>query len=185
MKDALSHAGNDLETLRYPIGRFLLDPEPTPEKRAAWIDAIRELPERMRAAVADLTAAQLEVPYRDGGWTLRQLVHHVADSHVNAYVRLKRALTETSPPVPPYDEKLWAKLPDSRLPVEVSLSLLESLHARWAELLLSMKDDTFGRIWLHPEHGPRDLDFLVQLYAWHGRHHVAHARALRTRMGWL
>lgn len=181
----MSISMQDLEALRYPIGRFLLDGAPTPEKRAGWIASIEELPARAREAVGGLNESRLDSPYRVGGWTVRQLVHHVADSHMNAYVRLKLALTETAPAVRGYDEKLWAELPDSRLPVEVSLSLLDSLHARWVALLRSMKDETFARTWLHPEHGPRDLDFLVQLYAWHSRHHVAHVRSLRERRGWF
>ena len=175
----------DIEALRYPIGRLLLDATPTPEKRIGWIASIEELPARMREAVAGLSDGRLDTPYRAGGWTVRQLVHHVADSHMNAYVRLKLALTETAPAVKGYDEKLWAELPDSRLPVEVSLTLLESLHGRWVTLLRSMKDETFERAWLHPEHGQRDLDFMLQLYAWHSRHHVAHVRSLREREGWL
>ena len=175
----------ELETLRYPIGRFRFDESPTPEKRALWIDAIANAPHALRDAVAGLSDAQLDSPYRPAGWSLRQVVHHVADSHVNAYVRLKLALTEERPAIKAYDEALWAELPDARLPVAVSLDLLDALHARWTLLLRSMTAEAFGRQWLHPEHGPRDLDFLVQLYAWHSRHHVAHVRSLRERMGWL
>ena len=126
----MSFGGQDLESLRYPIGRFLLDPEATADKRAGWITAIEELPSRMREAVSDLRDDQLDTPYRDGGWTVRQLVHHVADSHTNAYVRLKLTLTETRPSVKGYDEKAWAELPDARMPVDVSLALLDALHAR-------------------------------------------------------
>lgn len=180
----MSRSMHDLESLRYPLGRFQLDAEPTAGKRAEWIETIEALPRRLRDAVADLSDDQLGAQYRDAGWTLRQLVHHVADSHANAYIRLKLALTEERPVVRAYDEKRWAELPDARLPVEVSLVLLESLHARWVALLRSMKEETFSRVWLHPEHGPRDLDFLLQLYAWHSRHHVAHVVSLRERMGW-
>ena len=180
----MSQRTQDLEALRYPAGRFLLDPEPTPAKRDALIAEIEALPGRMREAVAGLSDEQLDSPYRPAGWTVRQVVHHVADSHVNAYVRLRLALTEASPRIKGYDEKLWAELPDARMPVNVSLDLLDALHARWSYLLRSMTDDAFARIWLHPEHGPRDLDFLLQLYAWHGAHHVAHIRSLGERLGW-
>lgn len=180
----MSDGTQDLETLRYPIGRFRIDGESSAEKRAAWIAAIEDLPRRLAEAVSGLDDARLDTPYRPGGWTVRQLVHHVADSHMNAYVRLKLALTEQAPAIKGYDEKLWAELPDSRLDVEISLALIDALHARWSVLLRSMKDETFRRQWLHPEHGARDLDFLVQLYAWHSRHHVAHVRALRERLDW-
>ena len=174
----------DLETQRYPVGRFQLDSQSTPYKRSIWLTSIESLPQALRDAVTGLTEEQLDTPYREGGWTVRQVVHHVADSHTNAYVRTKLALTEDSPSIKPYDEKLWAELPDSRLSVEVSLALLDSLHARWAVLLRSLKDDAFARTWVHPEHGTRDLDYLVQLYAWHSRHHVGHVRSLRERMRW-
>lgn len=181
----MSQPMNELETLRYPVGRFELDGAPTPAKRAAWIAVIEEAPRRMRDVVTGLDDARLDTPYRPGGWTPRQVVHHVADSHINAYVRTKLALTERVPAIKGYAEALWAELPDSRLPVSISLDLLDALHARWALLLRSMTDDAFAREWLHPEHGARDLDFLLQLYAWHSRHHVAHVQSLRERMGWL
>ena len=181
----MTQATQDLEALRYPVGRFLPESEPTPNERNAWIGTIEALPRRMREAVVGLDDARLDTPYRPGGWTLRQVVHHVADSHLNAYVRLKLALTEETPAIKGYDEKLWAELPDARLPVGVSLDLLDALHARWTTLLRSMTDDAFGRQWLHPEHGARDLDFLLQLYAWHSLHHVAHVSSLRERTGWI
>ena len=174
----------DLEALRYPVGRFELDRASSPQKRAAWVTTIESLPRHMRDAVSGLSEDQLDTPYRPGGWTVRQVVHHVADSHMNAYVRLKLALTEDAPAIKPYDEKRWAELPDSGLPIDVSLALLEALHARWSVLLRALRDDTFARRWKHPEHGERDLDYLVQLYAWHSRHHVGHVRSLRDRMGW-
>ena len=180
----MAEATQDTERLRYPVGRFQHDGAVTPSKRAAWIGEIAALPAHMRAAVTGLAEEQLDTPYRDGGWTVRQVVHHVADSHVNAYVRLKLALTEEAPAIKPYEEKLWADLPDSALPVDVSLSLIDALHHRWITLLRSMRDDAFARTWIHPEHGVRDLDFLLQLYAWHSRHHVAHVRSLRERRGW-
>jgi uncharacterized damage-inducible protein DinB len=180
----MAQMAQELEGLKYPVGKFEYDRQSTPAKRSAWLTAIESLPGNMKDAVAGLSDAQLDTPYRDGGWTLRQVVHHVADSHMNAYVRLKLALTEESPAIKPYDEKLWAELPDSRLSVEVSIALLEMLHARWSVLLRSLKNDTWARTWRHPEHGERTLDYLLQLYAWHSRHHVGHVRSLRERKGW-
>ena len=150
------------------------------------LDDIAATPANMRAAVAGLSEEQLDTPYRDGGWTVRQVVHHVPDSHLNAYCRLKLALTEDEPMIRPYDESTWAKLEDSRLtPIEVSLTLLESLHARWMTLLRSMKPEDFRRTFRHPEHeGAPTLDWLVAMYSWHGRHHVGHITSLRERMGW-
>jgi uncharacterized damage-inducible protein DinB len=173
------------DDLRYPIGLFELDLEPTPEKQHTWRAAIRALPGELRQAVQRLDAAQLDTPYREGGWTVRQLVHHVADSHVNAYVRLRLALTEEDPTVKPYDEARWAELPDARtLPVEVSLALLEALHERWSALLDTLRPEHYARMLRHPEQGLRNVDWLLQTYAWHGRHHVAHITGLRARQGW-
>jgi len=171
---------------RYPIGRFRLEGEVTPQKRAAWIVEIEALPARLRKAVEDLSPARLDTPYRPGGWTVRQLVHHIPDSHLNAYVRFKLALTEDAPTVKPYDEAGWAALPDSRVtPPDVSLTLLETLHRRWVGLLHSMHGEDFARIYRHPEREePYRLDEVLGLYAWHGRHHLAHILALRERMGW-
>lgn len=180
----MAEAASDLESLKYPVGRFTYDAQPTPYKRSIWLTTIESLPAAMKEAVAGLSDQQLDTPYREGGWTVRQVVHHVADSHMNAYVRLKLALTETSPQIKSYDEKLWAELPDSRLSVEVSLGLLEKLHARWIVLMRSMKEEAFARKWRHPEQGERTLDFLLQLYAWHSRHHVGHVRSLRERNRW-
>ena len=150
------------------------------------IDEIAAAPVRMREAVRGLSEQQLDTPYRDGGWTVRQVVHHVPDSHLNAYCRLKLALTEDEPTIRPYDEATWAELEDSRsTPIEVSLTLLESLHARWVGLLRSLKDDDFRRTFRHPEHGGvQTLDWLVAMYSWHGRHHVGHITSLRERHGW-
>lgn len=147
---------------------------------------IAAAPARMREAVAGLSDAQLDTPYREGGWTVRQVVHHVPDSHLNAYCRHKLALTEEQPTIRPYDESLWAKLDDSRTtPIDVSLTLLESLHARWMELFRSMKPDDFRRTLRHPEHeGILTLDWMVAMYSWHSRHHVGHITSLRQRMGW-
>src|ERR1051326_7861631 len=165
---------------RYPIGRFVPDPNPTPELRARHIEAIAGLPSRMRRAVANLSEQQLNTPYREGGWTVRQVVHHVPDSHLNAYIRFKLAATENNPTIKPYDETAWAGLKDSELtPVEVSLTLLESLHTRWAVLLRSMKAEDFRRSFVHPESGPHEVDWLLSLYSWHGNHHVAHIPSLR------
>src|SRR5215831_3596717 len=167
---------------RYPIGRFVPDAHPSPELRKRHVDQIAGLPARMRQAVHGLTPAQLDTPYREGGWTVRILAHHVPDSHMNAYIRCKLALTEDAPTVKPYDEAAWAKLKDSELtPVEVSLGLLESLHARWTVLLRSLKAEDFERKFVHPESGPHDVDWLLQLYSWHGNHHVAHITSLRER----
>jgi DinB superfamily len=174
-----------MNDLRYPIGRYAPDSRPTVESRARHIEAISSLPNKMREAVAGLSAAQLDTPYRDGGWTVRHVVHHVPDSHLNAYVRFKWALTEQNPTIKAYDEAAWAQLKDSEhTPIEVSLTLLESLHARWTVLLRSLSPSDFSRTWVHPESGPHDLDWLLGLYAWHGNHHVAHITGLRERMGW-
>jgi uncharacterized damage-inducible protein DinB len=171
---------------RYPIGKFERRDELNPDERRAAIDAIAAAPGRMREAVSGLSDEQLDTPYRDGGWTVRQVIHHVPDSHLNAYVRLKLALTEDDPVIRPYDEALWAALEDSRqTPVEVSLTLLESLHARWVTLLRSLGPDDFRRTLRHPDHsGILTVDWLIALYAWHGRHHAAHVTSLRERRGW-
>ena len=171
---------------RYPIGPFQHIDELSAPQRAEALASIAATPARMRAAVAGLTEEQLDTPYREGGWTLRQVVHHVPDSHLNAYCRLKIALTEEQPMIRPYDEATWAKLDDSRTtPIEVSLTLLESLHARWMEVFRSMKAEDFRRTLRHPEHeGTPTIDWLAAMYSWHGRHHVGHITALRERMGW-
>jgi uncharacterized damage-inducible protein DinB len=171
--------------LRYPIGKAEMAPDLTPERRRELIDRIERAPERLRQAVAGLDAGQLDTPYRPGGWTVRQVAHHVPDSHLNAYLRCKWALTEDEPAIKTYDEALWAELPDSRVvPVEVSLALLDSLHQRWVGLLRAMSAADFRRTLRHPEHGALTLDQILGLYAWHGDHHVAHVASLRERMGW-
>jgi uncharacterized damage-inducible protein DinB len=172
--------------LRYPIGKFFYDGEMSPRRRAECVDRIAAAPERLRAAVAGLTVAQLDTPYRDGGWTVRQVVHHVPDSHMNAYTRLRLALTETSPTIRPYEEARWAELPDARsAPIEISLSLLEALHHRWVALLRQLGPAEGARTFLHPEHNRLfTIDELLAMYAWHGEHHVAHITSLRRRMGW-
>lgn len=170
---------------RYPIGKFAMPSNITPELRKSAIAEIAATPANLRAAVRGLNDSQLDTPYRDGGWTVRQVLHHVPDSHVNAYVRLKLALTESNPTIRPYDENTWAKLDDSRsTPPETSLVLLESLHARWVLLWNSMRAEDFARKLIHPEHGERNVDWMVFLYAWHGRHHVAHITELRKQKGW-
>lgn len=174
----------DLEPLRFPVGRFTPPASYSAEARLASIDALRKLPDRLRGAVAGLSDAQLDTPYREGGWTVRQVVHHVADSHANAYVRMKLALTEDWPTIKPYDEAAWAKLGDSSLPVQVSLDLIAALHARWVALLGAMSEDDFRRGYMHPESGRQDLARVLALYDWHSRHHTAHITGLRARMGW-
>jgi hypothetical protein len=175
-----------MSDLRYPIGKFERRDSLQPDERRTMIDVIAAAPARMREAVAGLSEEQLDTPYREGGWSVRQVVHHVPDSHLNAYIRLKLALTEDDPLIRPYDEASWAKLEDSQsTPIEVSLTLLGSLHARWVGLMRSMHDDDFRRTLRHPEHsGILTLDWLVAMYAWHSRHHVAHITALRERMSW-
>ena len=170
---------------RYPIGDFQMPAAVTPALRQEAIQKIAETPAKFRAAVKGLTEAQLETPYRDGGWTVRQLVHHVPDSHMNAYVRFKLALTESTPTIKPYDEDKWARLADTpSTPIEVSLALLESLHTRWVVLLRSMAADDFSRKLIHPERGERNIDWLLFIYAWHGPHHTAHITELRKQNGW-
>ena len=173
------------EDLKYPIGRVQFKPALTSNERADLIKAIAAAPVGLRTAVAGLNDQQLDTPYRPDGWTVRQVVHHVPDSHMNAFVRLKLALTEESPTIKPYKEALWANLPDARLPVEVSLRLTEALHERWVALMNTMADDLWSRTFVHPESGRVfTLDEMTQLYAWHGRHHVAHITELRKRSGW-
>jgi hypothetical protein len=176
---------NDTESLRYPVGRFEPVLPSTSELRAVAIDAIARLPAAMRDAVSGLNERQLDTPYRPGGWTVRQVVHHVADSHMNGFIRVKLALTEDSPTIKPYDENAWATLADVRLPVRVSLELLDGIHTRWVAVCRAMTADQFTRSFVHPEHGMRmTLDYHLQNYAWHSRHHVSHITELRRREGW-
>ena len=171
---------------RYPIGKFERRDQLNPDERRAMIDTIAAAPARLREAVSGLDEKQLDTPYRDGGWTVRQVLHHLPDSHLNAYTRLKLALTEDGPVIRPYDEAAWAGLSDSRdTPPEVSLALLESLHARWVTLFRALRDEDFRRTLRHPDHpGVLTIDWLVAMYAWHSRHHVAHITSLRERLGW-
>jgi uncharacterized damage-inducible protein DinB len=171
--------------LRYPVGKYERRDTLTPDERTSMIAEIAETPARMRKAIAGLTDSQLETPYREDGWTVRQVVHHVPDSHLNSYTRFKLALTEEHPTIRPYDEAKWAELSDSRdTPIETSLTLLESLHDRWTRLLRAMSADDYRRTLHHPDSGVMSLDTVLTLYAWHGRHHVAHITSLRERMGW-
>ncbi|QHW33531.1 bacillithiol transferase BstA [Paenibacillus rhizovicinus] len=176
----------ELEQLKYPIGRFAPPSETTAAVRAEWIAEIAALPRLLREAVSGLSDEQLDTPYRAGGWTVRQVVHHVPDSHMNSFIRFKLALTEEKPTIKPYDEGAWAELSDSKgAPVEASLSLLESLHERWVNLLLGMDEEAFSRVFIHPESGREiRLDTNLGIYAWHGKHHLAHITALAKRSGW-
>ena len=174
-----------MDDLRFPVGTFVFDKASSSDKRAAWIGQIAQAPALLRSAIHGLDARQLETPYRPGGWTVRQVVHHVPDSHLNAYCRYKLALTEDNPTIKAYDEAAWANVADTaRTPPEVSLALLDALHTRWVVLLESMTAADFDRPLQHPERGPISLDWMLQLYAWHGRHHAAHVTALRQREGW-
>lgn len=171
--------------LRYPIGKFQFPESVTPEELQQFIEEIEQAPASLRTAVAGLTPQQLDEPYRPGGWTVRQVVHHVPDSHINSYIRFKLALTEDQPTIKPYEEARWAELEDARTePIETSLVLLESLHRRWVRLLHSMTAADYARTFRHPALGVMRLDQTAALYAWHGKHHVAHITALRERMGW-
>ena len=170
---------------RYPVGRLEKGPPLAAAERASMIDTVASLPRSIRAAVHGLSDAQLDTPYRDGGWTVRQVVHHVADSHMNAAVRFRLALTEESPTIRPYDEGAWAELPDARtLALAPSLQLLEGLHARWVHLLRGMTDGQYARTLIHPVNGQLSLSDMLRVYEWHCRHHVAHITRLRERMRW-
>jgi uncharacterized damage-inducible protein DinB len=170
---------------RFPIGKY--EPQPFSEKQKAdWINDIKFLPAGIENAITNLDAAQIETPYRDGGWTVKQLIHHVADSHMNAYIRFKLGLTEENPTIRPYDQERWSKMVDSEnVPVNVSVTLLHALHRRWHEILLSIKDEDFNRTVYHPEYKKEmTLWYLLGMYAWHSRHHTAHITSLRERMKW-
>ena len=174
----------DLDDLRYPIDPLSPPAASVPGIRAAQIQTLRLLPERLRAAVAGLDDAQLDTPYREGGWTVRQVVHHLADSHSVAYIRCKLALTGDWPTINAYDEGAWAKLADYRLPIEGSLAMIEGLHLRWAALFDALTDEEFRKGYNHPEDGPVNLARQLAMYDWHSRHHTAHITSLRTRQGW-
>lgn len=170
--------------LRYPIGRFSPPDAVTPDQVAAWTDDLEALPGDLRRTAAALTDAQLDTPYRPGGWTARQVVHHLPDSHLNSFVRFKLALTEDRPAIHAYDEAAWARLPDSRQPIADALDLLAALHRRWVGLLRSLTWEQLQREFLHPDSGPTTLAFTTGVYAWHGRHHLAHIERLIEREGW-
>lgn len=173
------------DDLKYPVGPFQRPDSLSHDQRQSAIAAIAAVPPKLRAAVRGLTETQLDTPYRPGGWTVRQVVHHVPDSHSNAYTRFKLTLTEDVPTIKPYDEEAWAKLDDTRTtPIETSLVMMEVLHDRWVRLLRSIASADFARNLNHPENGTMNLDQLLALYAWHGDHHVAHITALRARNGW-
>jgi uncharacterized damage-inducible protein DinB len=173
------------QDLRYPIGKFHFEGPLTDEQKQKCVDQIEQAPTHLRAAVKGLPDSQLDTPYRPEGWSVRQLAHHIPDSHLNAYIRFKLALTEDAPTIKPYAEDRWAQLADSRTtPIEVSLTLLDSLHYRWIRLLRSLQPDDWKRTFRHPELGEVSLEKNLALYAWHGRHHVAQITNLRERNGW-
>jgi uncharacterized damage-inducible protein DinB len=170
---------------RYPIGKFSYEGSLNENQKLAFLNDIAQAPTELRAAVKGLSDSQLDTPYRPEGWTVKQVVHHVPDSHLNSYVRFKLALTEDEPTIKPYAEDRWAKLADSTAtPIEVSLTLLGSLHDRWVRLLRSLTPEQWKRTFRHPELGPMTLEKTLALYAWHGKHHVAHITELRRRMSW-
>ena len=176
---------NDVNNRRYPIGKFKAPKEYNDELRESFINEIEETPFYLRQAVENLNEDQLNTPYREAGWTIDQVVHHLPDSHMNAYIRTKLALTEKEPVIKPYKEDAWARLEDYiTTPIETSMQLLESVHIRWIILLKSLDGQQFLRKMNHPEIGLIDLNWLVALYAWHGKHHVAHINNLKQRMGW-
>ena len=174
-----------MDDLRFPVGKFHHEGSVNDQQKQAFLDEIEQTPANLRAAVGGLSDSQLDTPYRPDGWTVRQVVHHVPDSHLNSYVRFKLALTEEEPTIKTYAEDRWAELSDTKAtPIEVSLVLLESLHHRWVRLLRSLTPDEWKRRFRHPELGPMTLEKTLALYAWHGRHHVAHITELRKRMSW-
>lgn len=180
-----SHTVSSTHNLRYPVGKYEAPKQITAADRAEWLRELEELPGHLKRAVAGLDEPQLDTPYRPGGWTVRQVVHHLADSHLNSYSRFRFALTEDAPAVKSYDEAVWAELADAKTaPIEISTSLLTALHARWIALLRSLSEADLKRTIRHPEWGEMTLDWMLGLYAWHSRHHVAHITNLREREGW-
>ncbi|MBI1225483.1 MAG: putative metal-dependent hydrolase [Bacteroidetes bacterium] len=168
-----------MENLKYPIGKFSAPENVTQDMRQAWIEAIAALPQRLEKALEGISETQLDTPYRPGGWTVRQVVHHLADSHMNAYCRLHLALTEDAPIIKPYEEGEWAKLPDSMLPVIHSLEILKGMHFRWVYLLQNMSEADFQRTYVHPAYGKiYSMDVMTALYAWHGEHHLGHVNLI-------
>ena len=173
-----------IEDLRYPIGKFDKNFEITAALKLEYINEIKALPKKIKTVVENLNDDQLDTPYRLGGWTVRQTVHHIADSHLNSFIRFKLALTEDAPTIRPYFEDRWAELEDSSLPIDCSMKITEGVHARWTTLLESMSDEEFARKLVHPETGEWTLENILALYAWHSRHHTAHITKLRDRNGW-
>lgn len=169
---------------RYPIGHFFYNKETADEMVGKWIDEIEMLPAKLGAIVRSLSEEQLNTPYREGGWTVRQVVHHLADSHLNAYTRFKLAITEQKPVIKPYEEGLWAELADYKEPIEVSIELLQSLHIRLVALLRSLNEKQLHRIFIHPDSGQVVVKENIGMYAWHGNHHLAHITALCEKKGW-
>lgn len=175
----------DQENLKYPIGRYQLEDKINKTSIENWIKEIELLPQKLSEAVKGLKKDQLQTPYRPDGWTIQQVIHHIADSHMNAYIRFKLALTENKPIVKPYDEKLWAELPDSKLvDINVSLDLIKSLHKRWTTLLRHLSEEELNKEFLHPESGMKNLKETICNYAWHGNHHLAHITSLKQKMNW-
>ncbi|QHZ48226.1 YfiT family bacillithiol transferase [Bacillus sp. NSP9.1] len=176
----------NMERRKYPIGTFTAPLQPNKSGRAEFINRLRQAPSLLKEAVAGLSETQLDTPYRDGGWTVRQVVHHIADSHLNGYLRYKLALTEKAPLIRTFDEQQWAELSDARtLHPNLSIALLDALHHRWAALFESMTDADFENAYLHPDSNEKiSLDHALALYVWHSKHHIAHITSLRDRMGW-
>ena len=172
------------ENLRFPVGEFDKNIEVTPKVRKQFIGTIADLPKNLEKAVADLNDKQLDAPYRPQGWTIRQTVHHIADSHLNAYIRFKLALTEDAPTIRPYYEDRWAELADSRMPIDVSMKIIEGVHSRWVNFLNAMSDEDFKKLLIHPESGEWTLEKMLGLYDWHSKHHAAHITNLREREKW-
>ncbi|PAU92709.1 metal-dependent hydrolase [Aliifodinibius salipaludis] len=173
-----------MEELKYPIGREQINSSPSAKEIVQWIDDIRSLPEKLSAAVAHFSDKQLDTPYRKDGWTVRQVVHHIADSHINGYTRIKLTLTESKPTIKPYQQESWAALLDSSLPIESSLKLIDGLHKRWSYLLTSLNKKQLNRELNHPESGTIVVKHLIGHYAWHGNHHLAHITSLKKRKNW-
>ena len=175
----------ELELLKYPIGKAQVAPRPDTESVKGYTKEIESLPTRLKALVQNFNNEQLETPYRPGGWTVRQTIHHIADSHLNAYIRFKWALTETDPDIKAYDEKGWAELPDAKeMPVAVSLELLQSLHQRWVYTIARLDDSQLDRVFIHPVSGANTIAKMIGLYAWHGNHHLAHIQGVAERNKW-
>ncbi len=172
------------EDLSYPIGKYDKDTKISLEQRKQFIREIGELPNNLREMLKNMSEEQIDSPYRPEGWTIRQVVHHIGDSHLNSFIRFKLALTEKNPTIRPYAEDLWAETAEYKMPVDVSLNLINSIHRRWAALLESMSDEDFARTLNHPETGVWTLENLLGMYVWHGKHHTAHINNLKKRSGW-